>query len=126
MRYRVEITEPAQQNIQEAYDWLAAESSWAAVAWIDGLLETIDAWILFRCAARWHRKARTIRRKSVRYSTPPTGFCFLSESQRYLCSTSGIARGIALGPKIFFDELSRVNGLKGGRPRQKEVTAMGD
>ena len=43
MRYSVEITEPAQQNIQEAYDWLSAESSRAATAWIDGLLETIES-----------------------------------------------------------------------------------
>ena len=43
MRYSVEITEPAQQDIQEAYDWLTAESSRAAIAWIDGLLETIES-----------------------------------------------------------------------------------
>ncbi len=43
MRYRVEITEPAQQNIQEAYDWLSAESARAATAWIDGLLESIES-----------------------------------------------------------------------------------
>ena len=42
MRYSVEITEPAQLNIQEAYDWLHAESATAAVEWIDGLLETIE------------------------------------------------------------------------------------
>jgi plasmid stabilization system protein ParE len=43
VRYRVEITEPAQQNIQKAYDWLAAESLQAATAWIDGLLGTIES-----------------------------------------------------------------------------------
>jgi len=42
VRYSVEITEPAQLNIQEAYDWLHAESATAAVEWIDGLLETIE------------------------------------------------------------------------------------
>ena len=43
MRYRVEITEPAQQNIQGAYDWLGAESLRAANTWIDGLLETVES-----------------------------------------------------------------------------------
>jgi plasmid stabilization system protein ParE len=80
VRYRVEITEPAQQNIQEAYDWLTAESSQAATTWIDGLLETIESLDTFPLRCRWRRRARTIRRKSDRSSAAPTGFCFLSES----------------------------------------------
>ncbi len=51
MRYRVEITEPAQENIQEVYDWLDAESHAASTGWIDGLLGTIESLTSFplRC-----------------------------------------------------------------------------
>ncbi len=42
MRYRIEITEPAESNIEEAYDWIAADSEQAASRWIDGLLEQIE------------------------------------------------------------------------------------
>jgi len=42
VRYRVEITGPAQSNIQAAYDWLHAESATAADTWIAGLLEAIE------------------------------------------------------------------------------------
>ncbi len=51
MRYSVELTEPAQQNIQEAYDWIDAESHAAANGWIDGLLGTIESLTTFplRC-----------------------------------------------------------------------------
>jgi plasmid stabilization system protein ParE len=38
VRYSVEITGPAEQNIEEAHDWIHAESDAAAAHWIDGLL----------------------------------------------------------------------------------------
>ena len=41
MAYTVEITEPAARNIEEAFEWLHAESPAAAERWIDGLLATI-------------------------------------------------------------------------------------
>jgi plasmid stabilization system protein ParE len=43
VRYAVEITEPAEQNIEEAHDWLRAQSPEAASRWIDGLLGTIES-----------------------------------------------------------------------------------
>lgn len=57
---------------------------------------------VFLYAAHRLRKARTIRRKYDRYSMTPTGFYLWSESRKYLCFTSGIARGIAPEPKTFF------------------------
>jgi len=43
VRYRVEITEPAERNIEEAHEWLYSRSESAALRWIDGLLEGIES-----------------------------------------------------------------------------------
>jgi plasmid stabilization system protein ParE len=43
VRYRVEITGPAEKNIEESHDWLQAESPAAAVRWIDGLRGAIES-----------------------------------------------------------------------------------
>jgi plasmid stabilization system protein ParE len=40
--FRVEIAEPAEADIEQAHDWLNAESAEAADRWIDGLLTTIE------------------------------------------------------------------------------------
>jgi toxin ParE1/3/4 len=40
--FRVEIAEPAEADIEQAHDWLNAESTEAADRWIDGLLATIE------------------------------------------------------------------------------------
>jgi toxin ParE1/3/4 len=40
--FRVEIAEPAEADIEQAHDWLNAESAEAAERWIDGLLAAIE------------------------------------------------------------------------------------
>lgn len=41
-RYRVELTEPAERDIAEAEEWIAADSPAVAEQWIDGLLAAIE------------------------------------------------------------------------------------
>jgi toxin ParE1/3/4 len=43
-RYRVELTEPAERDIAEAEEWIAADSPAAAAdRWIDGLLAGFES-----------------------------------------------------------------------------------
>jgi plasmid stabilization system protein ParE len=51
VRYHVEITEPAEKNIREAYEWLRSQSQQAAAIWLDGLLEAVESLAAFprRC-----------------------------------------------------------------------------
>lgn len=41
-QYRVELTEPAKQEIAQAEDWIDAESPAAAERWIEGLYDALD------------------------------------------------------------------------------------
>ena len=43
MRYAVDISKPARQNIQVIYDYLCREAPVVADDWIDGLLEAIES-----------------------------------------------------------------------------------
>ncbi len=51
MRYTVEITRTADQNIHDAYDWIASDSLAAADRWLVKLVEAIDTLraFPFRC-----------------------------------------------------------------------------
>jgi plasmid stabilization system protein ParE len=42
-RFRVELTEPAERDIAEAEEWIAAASPAAAERWIDGLLSALES-----------------------------------------------------------------------------------
>lgn len=52
MRYTVEFTRTADQNIHDAYDWIASDSLVAADRWLIKLLEAIDTLTTFplRCS----------------------------------------------------------------------------
>jgi plasmid stabilization system protein ParE len=41
VRYRIEITEPANREIEETENWIAADSSIAAEHWASGLFEAL-------------------------------------------------------------------------------------
>ena len=43
MKYRVEVTETAWAEVEEAYDWLAKQSPKAALRWRSALLHAVDS-----------------------------------------------------------------------------------
>jgi plasmid stabilization system protein ParE len=67
MKYRVEITETAWAEVEEAYQWFAGQSLRAAMLWKKTLLQTVDSLEMMpdRChlapeSRTWKREIREL------------------------------------------------------------------
>jgi len=67
MKYRVEVTETAWTEVEEAYDWLAKHSPQAAIRWRSSLLEAVESLEIMpaRChlapeSKTWKREIREL------------------------------------------------------------------
>jgi hypothetical protein len=104
VRRRVEITAPAETNIEESHDWLYAES---AKQWFAGLMACMGqskVWRSFPDAARWLRRAPIIPKASGNSGMVATGFCSSSENRQCLWFTSGTLRGTEPGTEDLYQD----------------------